>query len=283
MNTPSPDSSTPSAFGVRRRVWSLLEAPSPADRAAQWVQKLVLGLIFLNVTAVVAGSVQVVHDAWASWLNAFEVVSVAIFTLEYVLRLWAAPADPRYARPLVGRLRLALTPMALVDLASFLPCYLVFLSVDLRAIRALRLLRLARLAKLGRYFESSRLILGTLRSKREEMILSMSVLLIFVVIGATLMYEVEHEAQPERFADIPSAMWWAVITLTTIGYGDVYPVTGMGKLLGAVLAVLGVLTIALPTGIFAAGFIDELSKSKRARVRACPHCGREIDDEAKSG
>lgn len=221
-----------------------------------------------------------IQDRWAWELDAFEVLSVAAFTAEYAARLWSSTADPRFARPVLGRLRFALTPMALVDLIAVLPSYLAFLAVDLRSVRALRLVRILRVAKLGRYSESWRLIAQTLRSKKEEMVLSFGILIVLIVIGATLMYHAEGAAQPERFPDIPSTMWWAVITLTTIGYGDVYPVTGLGRLLGGLIAILGVLTIALPTGIFAAGFAEEVARAKAtreaARPPACPHCGKPI-------
>lgn len=263
---------------LRHLVWDLCE---PDDHASPMERRLHLGLmtlIALNVVAVVLASVQSVALRHQRLFAAFEVFSVAVFTLEYLVRLWSCTADPRYAHPIWGRLRYIVSPMALVDLAAVLPFYLAFLQVDLRLVRALRLFRLARVAKLGHYAKPAAIILRVLAEKRREMVLTLGLLMTLALIGATLMYYVEGGAQPDKFPDIPSALWWAVITITTIGYGDVYPVTPLGKVIGACFAILGILMIALPTGVFGAAFVEELNKQKAAAAaaRKCPHCGGDL-------
>ena len=153
----------------------------------------------------------------------FEWFSVAIFTIEYLLRLWTCTIDPRFADPVTGRFRFALRPMSIIDLLAILPAYLPFLGVDLRFVRVMRLMRLARVLKLGRYSEAVVVLANVLRRRREELAVMVMVLAILLVLSSGLIYFAERDAQPDRFSRIPAALWWSVITLTTIGYGDLYP------------------------------------------------------------
>jgi voltage-gated potassium channel len=198
--------------------------------------------------------------------------------VEYFARLWACTINPAHRRPIVGRIRFALRPMPMVDLIAILPFFLPFLGFDLRFVRMFRLFRLVRIAKIGRYYSSLRLIRDVLIAKKEELILSTAMLLLLLVVSSCLMYECEHYAQPEAFPDIPSTMWWSVVTLTTVGYGDVYPQTGAGKFFAAVIAILGIGMFALPTGIVGAGFVEEIAQRKESDngERTCPHCGEEL-------
>lgn len=261
----------------REAMWNGLEPENGTGRLASWFHGFILWLIAINALAVLLGSMDSIAAAWGPWLDLFEIVSVAIFSLEYLARLYACTADPRYARPIRGRLRYMVTPMALVDLIAVLPLYLSpFVKLDFRMMRILRLARLLRLAKLARYGDSWALILRVLRSKRDELMVSVGLTMIMVLISSTLMYAVEHDVQPDVFPDIPSTMWWAVITLTTVGYGDVAPITPLGRILGAGIAIISVLMIALPTAVFASGFLDELGNKRKKAASFCPHCGKEI-------
>jgi voltage-gated potassium channel len=164
--------------------------------------------------------------------------------------------------------------MAVVDLAAVLPFYLPFLGLDLMFLRSLRLVRIARLGKLNRYSQAMQLLGKVVWNRRAELASSVLVLLVLLVVVSSLMYYAERDAQPDRFGDIPSAMWWGVATLTTIGYGDTYPVTALGKALATVAAVLGIGMFALPTGILGSAFVEELQA--RRRPARCPHCGKEL-------
>lgn len=267
------------AESLRARTWNAFEDIRPERGFGRVVHPMILILIVLNMMAVVIGSVQSIGVRWNTALDLFEYASVAIFSAEYLARVWACVEDPRYRGAVVGRVRFILSPMALIDLAAILPFYFVFLDTDLRFIRAIRLVRLARLAKLGRYSEASQVLVRVLRAKREEMILTLSLVGVLAVIFASLMYYAETDAQPDKFPDIPHALWWAFVTITTVGYGDVFPVTPLGKVIAVATAILGILMIALPTGVLGAAFVEELNRKKASPSlpRSCPHCGKTID------
>jgi voltage-gated potassium channel len=190
--------------------------------------------------------------------------------------LWVAPLGPRYAGAVLGRVRYAVTPLALVDLCAIVPFYLpMLIPLDLRFVRALRLMRLVRFMKIGRYSESMRTVAAVLWERKEQLAAALLVLAVLLILSSSLMFYIERDAQPEAFSSIPAAMWWAVATLTTVGYGDIYPVTTWGRVLGSVIAVLGIGLFALPAGILGSGFVERLGKQKAQRK--CPHCGKEID------
>lgn len=262
---------------LKKRVYEILEVAAPGDRASRLFDIFILSLIALNVVALVAETVTPIYEKSPLFFRGFEVVSVLIFTVEYVLRIWSCTASHDYASPVRGRLRFAVTPLALIDLFAVLPFYIPFLGLDLRFIRAVRLFRLFRVAKLGRYSMALRTVGRALSAKKEELLTSVFFLLLLLLLASSLMYFAENKAQPERFSSIPSAMWWGVVTLTTVGYGDVYPVTGVGKALASITAILGIAMFALPTGILGAAFIEETQKSNRG-AKLCPHCGKEIEE-----
>ena len=264
---------------ARRRTWELLEREIGQSRLDRAVDLFITLLIVFNVLAVMAETVVWIGEPYRPHFYAFEIFSVAVFTAEYVLRLWSCTADPRYAGAVRGRLRYALQPMSLVDLLAVAPFYLEFLTVDLRFVRTLRLFRLFRIFKLARYADSMRTLGVVLRSRREELLVTLFVVVVLLVFASSAMYYVESEAQPQQFSSIPASMWWGVATLTTVGYGDVYPVTSAGRVLGAAIAILGVGLFALPTGILASAFSEELQKKRRRERRVCPHCGEEIEKE----
>ncbi|MCU7844679.1 MAG: ion transporter [Candidatus Thiodiazotropha sp. (ex Monitilora ramsayi)] len=243
------------------------------------VTAFLVGLITLNVLAVILDSVEGIYRAYKPWFDTFEVFSVAVFTIEYVLRLWACTSLPAYRHPVSGRFRFALTPLALVDLFAILPSLLTWGGIDLRALRVVRLARIARIAKLGHYSKALQLMASVVRRKRHELAISLILMFVMLILASSLMYVVENEHQPEAFSSIPATMWWAVATLTTVGYGDVTPVTGIGKLLGAFIAIFGIGLFALPAGIIAAGFIEEKEDDSNTYPSHCPHCGKAIDKD----
>ena len=260
---------------LRKAIWTILSSGRREGDLGRVINAALLILIAANVFAVIVGTVQSVELRFGRLLYFFEVFSVAVFTVEYILRLWTCPEDKRYRHGIAGRLRYALTPMALVDLMAIAPFYIVGFGVDLRYLRALRLLRIVAVLKVGRYVHALHVVKSVLHTKREELLLTGAVMGMLLIIASAVMYQVEHEAQPDRFPDIPTTMWWAVATLTTVGYGDVYPITTAGRFVAASVAVLGVGFFALPTGILGAGFVEEIQRSKAQR--RCPHCGELID------
>lgn len=261
-------------MSIRNRTWEIVSTANPEDRMGRLFAAAILLLIFLNVLAVIAGSVQSVQDRWGGFLDIFEIFSVSIFTAEYAVRLWACPADPRFSGHIIGRIRFALRAMSIIDLLSILPFYLPFVGLDLRTLRVLRLLRVLRIAKIGRYYSSLNLIKHVIRSKKEELVLTSVLMALLLVVASSLLYFCENAAQPKAFSSIPATMWWSVTTLTTVGYGDMYPVTVAGKICAGIVAVLGIGMFALPTGILGAGFVEAIQKSKDPKSTCCPHCGK---------
>ncbi|AFZ43102.1 Ion transport protein [Halothece sp. PCC 7418] len=268
---------------LKYRVYTFLDLAEPQDFASKCFDIFLLGLIFLNLVAVALETVDSLFEQYYFWFRAFEIFSVAVFTIEYLLRVWSCTVKEAYRHPIWGRLRFMVTPLSIIDLLAIIPFYLPLLSPQLRVGRALRLFRLFRVLKLNRYTDSLKILVRVLRLKQEELILSLFVLSILLAIASSLIYFAEHNAQPEAFSSIPEAMWWGTITLTTVGYGDVYPITLIGRMLGAILAILGIGLFALPAGILASGFSEELqarkAKRKQENASVCPHCGKAIQKD----
>lgn len=246
---------------LRARAWELLEPARDGDALSRQVDLGIRTLIALNVLAVVLETVPSVQRAAGGAFHLLELFSVAAFSVEYLLRVWSSTASDRYRGAIRGRLRFALTPLALIDLLAVLPAYLAFLGVDLRVLRGARLFRLFRILKLARYSRSLRLLGRVFRRKRADLVVTLSATGLIVLVASTVMYYAEHAAQPEAFASIPHALWWGVVTLTTVGYGDVVPVTPAGRMMAAVFALCGILLIAVPTAILGAGFVEEMEAS----------------------
>ena len=259
---------------AKRRVFEVLDVAGRGDVLSRAVDLFIMSLIVLNVVAVMLETVHSIAAEHHRLLHAFDLFSVAVFTIEYVVRLWACTTDPHYADPVTGRLRFASRPMVLIDLLAILPFFLpAFLLMDLRAIRVLRIFRLLRVFKLARYSSALRELGGVLTRKNEELVVGTLVMLMLLLFASSLMYAVEHETQPEAFGSIPQSMWWAVATLTTVGYGDVTPVTAVGRLLAGLIAVIGVGMFAMPAAILGQGFMEQWQarRAKQPPVR-CPHC-----------
>lgn len=257
---------------LKERIFTILE---PGDKGSHPFEVFITALIVLNVIAVILQTVEWIYAQFFAIFDAFEVISVAIFTAEYILRLWSCTVDPRFKDPLAGRIRFAFKPLTLIDLLAILPFYLPMILPEMRSIRAIRLFRLFRILKLARYSRSLNTFMDVLRLKKDELEVMLFALIVMLVVSASVVYQLEHDAQPEAFSSIPAAMWWGVVTLATVGYGDVYPVTPAGKLVGSIVVILGIGLFALPTGILASGFSEVLSsrKSKGERIVHCPHCG----------
>jgi len=265
---------------IQKRAVEVLDKALPGDKLSRAFNVFIVTLISLNVAAVVIDSVPWVAARFGRFFFAFEDFSVIVFSAEYLLRLWSCVAgrDEDLRHPVLGRIRYALSFMALVDLAAILPFYLpMLIRVDLRFLRVLRLFRLLRLLKIGRYSDSIRAMRDIFAAKKEELVIVLLALFVMLVLASSVMYMVEHEEQPDKFTSIPASMWWGMATLTTVGYGDIYPVTALGKFLAAIMAVIGIGMFALPAGIFASGFEQALRKRRGLR-RTCPHCGKPLDE-----
>lgn len=259
---------------LRHRVHEVLRSIRPDDRLSRVVGLGLMVLIVGNILVMLLESTESAAEPadlppFYGW---FEGISVLVFSVEYLLRLWSAKEQERY-QGRFGRLRWIGSPMAVIDLLAVLPFYLALfggLGLDLRMLRVLRLFRLLRLLKLGRYSAAMHNVGWALRARRAELLFSLGIIVALLLIASSLMYHVEHDRQPEAFRSIPAAMWWGIATLTTVGYGDVVPLTATGRVLGAVIAILGIGIFALPAGILA-GALNE-AVTMRRKGAPCPHC-----------
>lgn len=265
---------------IRHGVYDLIRDDDENNLAANIFDGVIITLIVLNVIAVIADTFPL-QERTRLWLSRLETVSVIIFTVEYLLRLWTSDLMRPELRPGAARLRYAVSFMALIDLLAILPFYLPFLiSIDLRILRMLRIVRLLRVFKVNRYTHAISTIGAVFRRKRGQLLSSVFVCLLLMIVASVLMYDVEHQAQPDEFANALSALWWAVSTLTTVGYGDICPVTVLGKLLSAVIALLGIGLVAVPTGIISSGFMEQIRAEEAGESdekHYCPYCGHKLD------
>lgn len=248
---------------LRKRTAELLEQDYGTDRFGRIVNVSLIVLILLNVIAIMLESVTTIYARYERAFWYFEVFSVVAFTVEYLARVWSSIdlEDTSDRSSIVGRIKYMLTPLALVDLIAILPFYLTFyVSLDLRFLRGLRLLRLF---KLARYSPALGALLDVIQKEAEALLAALVVLLILLVMSAGGIYILENEIQPEPFGSIPGAMWWAIVTLTTLGYGDVVPVTTGGKIFGGLIGLLGIGMIALPAAIMASGFAENIRARKQ--------------------
>ena len=270
-----------STHRIRRRTRQLLD-PGHVDRGGTVVNWAIMSLILLNVLAVVFETVDSVYAAYSTEFFIIEAISVTVFTVEYLARLWSAvEAGGPYEHPIVGRLRFASRPLLVLDLLAILPFYIVVFGgvADLRFLRALRLIRFLRLFRLVRYSESMQAFGRAFYLKRGQLVVAVTGNFILLIVASSLMYFAEHAAQPEAFPSIPGTMWWGIVTLTTVGYGDVTPITPIGQVIGSMVAILGIGLFALPASIMASGFIEGSSYE----TGFCPDCGHELDWESDVG
>tara|TARA_R110002096_G_scaffold16850_22_gene57358 strand:- start:758 stop:1573 length:816 start_codon:yes stop_codon:yes gene_type:complete len=240
-------------------------------------------LIVANVFAVIVETVPDVQRDWGQLILDFETFSLIVFGAEYVLRMWSA-AEHAHFQGLVGRLRWAITPGAIIDLLAIAPA---MIFPEMRLVRLLRIARLVRIAKLGRYSLALRTLRRVMVARMPDLVGLTFVLSIILVLSSALMFHFEHDAQPEQFSSIPATLWWGIITLTTIGYGDMAPLTMEGRILGSIVAVIGIGMFALPAGLLGGAFVEELGKARRAArdqratgvsqtMTHCPHCKKPL-------
>lgn len=264
---------------TKMKVHSLLHPEIGSSKWDRIFNGFIIGLIILNVMAVMLETVHSIHDPYAEFFRIFDLVSIIIFSIEYVLRVWSCNHDPQYAHSFHGRLKYMLTTGALIDLLAILPFYLhIFVGFDLRVLRILRLLRFLRLFRLTAYMKSARMVKNVFKSRVHDLKLSLVLILFLIIIASCLVFFAENPAQPDKFSSIPASIWWSVITLASVGYGDMIPITTLGKTLTGVIALLGLAVFALPAGIITAGFLEEMRKQKKHHSKVCPHCGGSLEE-----
>lgn len=261
---------------LRKRIFLTLDPSEKGGVAERIFETLLIIIIILNIFVLVIDSVEEINQKYHQQLYTFEIFSVVFFTIEYFARIYSIVEHPKYRNPIKGRINFIVSPIAIIDLLAFLPFYLTFIPVDLRLLRIFRLMALFRMFKVARYLAALNVFYKVVYDKKEQLILILLFIVFVLVIISSIMFYVEHPAQPEAFSSIPATMWWGVSTLTTVGYGDIVPVTTLGKILGGLFALTGIGLFALPAGILSSGFYELMYKSRG--TGKCPHCGKDIHD-----
>lgn len=237
--------------------------PDAREGRSSPVSYALLGLILFSVFIFAIETESAVMRHYGAGVNMINFIIAIIFGIEYVFRVWSCVEDKRFSGRF-GRLKFIFTPMAVIDLVAFLPALILVSGSNTYWLRILRVIRLLSLLKLGRYGDSLRIILDTIREGWRELVVALCGTFFFLFLSAVLLYFVEGDVQPEAFGSIPRTLWWSVATLTTVGYGDVYPVTPAGKFCASVIALLGIAIVALPAGILASRFREQhLKRAKR--------------------
>ncbi|KIA87969.1 ion transporter [Kaistella jeonii] len=256
---------------LKTRVYAFLNENS-------YFQKFIYTLIILNVFSLIIASYKEIYTPYEIIFDGFEFFSVIVFSIEYILRFWTADLAFEKGSSFSKRIKFSFSTFGLIDLFAILPFYLPFIfPFDLRVLRILRLFRLLRIFKLGRLSKSLQTITSVLKESKSELSITIFVAFILMILSSTLMFYVENDAQPEKFENIGQSLWWSVATLTTVGYGDIYPITNLGKILSSVIALIGIGFVALPTGIISSAFISRMqSEKEKGKGCKCPKCGTEF-------
>lgn len=256
-------------FGLRHRLYREME-PSARDRPGlSRANSFIVVLVLLSFVLFAVETEPSVTGVARETIAALNIVVLLIFAVEYAVRVWVAGEDPRY-RGVFGRIRYAFGPYALADLAAFLPELLWLIlphSGDDSMLMFLRVLRLVRLLKIARFIPAFEVLGAAMKRAGSQLLTALALALALVFVSAVLLYFIEGVGQGrEEFASIPRAVWWAVATLTTVGYGDIYPITLWGKVAASAIALAGIGVVALPTGIFASAFADELREREKSKL-----------------
>lgn len=237
---------------LRSKVYWWLERPDRKALGPKVLEIAIIILIIANVVAVILESVSSILSAYRGVFVWIEAISITLFIAEYAARLWVAPENPEQP----SRLKWARSPMAIIDLLAILPTLLIFIfPMDLRILRVFRLLRIL---KLTRYSAAFSMLGAVFEEEAGAFLACLFILMVMLIFAASGIWLAEHNRQPDAFGSILHSMWWAVATLTTVGYGDVSPITPLGKLFGALITVVGIGMAALPAGIIASGLNTQI-------------------------
>ena len=264
---------------TRKKVHILLHPELGETKWDKIINAFIIFLIISNVLVVILETVPWIHDKYLTFFYYFDLISVIIFTIEYVLRVWSCDHDPRYSHTFFGRLKYMFSYEGLIDLVAILPFYVhVVVGLDLRVLRMLRLLRFLRLFRLTAYMKSAKMIRNVFVKRASDLKLSVVLILILIIIASSVMYFAEHNAQPTVFSSIPATLWYAIVTLTTVGFGDITPQTPFGQFIASIIMILGYAIIAIPTGIVS----SEMTKNNQEienNTEVCPNCAIEHHKE----
>lgn len=292
---------------IKEKTYEVLSTNADKDKDIKLINVIddyfISGLIIVNIIVIILESFDSLYAEYKTLFTIFDWFAAIVFTIEYSVRIWIA--DKLYIEKFINkygqeefdknykdksawywRMKYIFSAMGLTDLFAIAPFYLpLFIALDPHSLKIVQLIRLVRLFKLAHYFSSLTMVLNVIRGKKDELLTTMFASTVMILLSASVMYFIEHDIQPEKFPNIFASFWWAVATLTTIGYGDVYPITGWGQLLAAITALFGIGLVAIPTGIVSMGFMEEIQKKKADKDKEeqkddpynyCPHCGKKL-------
>jgi len=282
---------------LEKALFYLVDENDEHNKLSKFFNYFLMILIILSVGEMALETDDSIFIPYRNYFRIFDFFTVMVFSTEYIIRIVTA----HLTKENQGKTRwqsikeYVISFAGIVDLLSILPFYLDFTNLDLRVLRMLRLLRFFRVFKITRYNDSMKLVADVIKDKRSEIGVIMGLIIIIMIISSFIMFYAEHESQPEQFPNVLGCLWWAIVTMTTIGYGDVYPVTTMGKLIGSIMAILGIGLVAMPTGIISAGFLEKINEKqekekKQEKIKEqqqievtdkknfCPYCGHKLED-----
>lgn len=267
---------------IQKRIFEVLQTANDGDILSKIFDICIIILIVINSVTVMIDTFTLPTNV-KSIIKVIDVSTSVIFSIEYLLRIWTAPFLYPHKSKFVARIRYIFSFMAVIDLLAILPFYLpMIIPFNLKSLRLLRITRLLRVFKVNRYTKALYKVSAVFKAKANQLISSMLVVIMLIILSSILMFNIENAAQPEAFTNIFDSMWWAIATFTTVGYGDIYPITVAGKILSAIIAFLGIGLVAVPTGIISAGFMEQIGKSENEsehddKKHYCPYCGKRLD------
>ena len=258
---------------MRKRLFHIIEVGSDFDEHSRWYDYENAGAIILNLIVTILSTFDEVRAVCGTMLIVVEQITILFFIQDYIFRLWTAKYMYEAFPEWKAIVKYVISMRGLVDLFSFLPEFLpFFFPGGTVAFRMIRIIRIFRLFRINYYFDSLSVIAAVVRNRKQQLMSSMFIIGVLMLAASLCMYSIEHEAQPEVFSNAFSGIWWAASTLLTVGYGDIYPITALGKLFGIFITCLGVGVVAIPTGIISAGFVEQYTEMKNA-----VHVGTEKD------
>lgn len=249
-------------LGLRKQVYRQLEPGAWSKRGISPSNYLVIFAVLISVLLAILETEATVYEPLKNWFEVAEKILTVLFTAEYAARFWSAPERASTSSPARKRLDFTLSLAGIFDLAVVVAAWMPFFTANLALLRVVRLARIARLAKLGRFSRAANHLHYAVTTRAYELLLAVSLAVVLLIVGATALYWAEGDIQPDKFGSIPRALWWSVVTLTTVGYGDVSPITPLGKTIAGLVAVAGIGLVALPTGILAAGFSEAVQRDR---------------------
>ena len=264
---------------LKKRIYEIIDVAKPKDLASKIFDASIIFLIFINIFILIIETYNISQN-FREVLTYIEMFSVIIFTIEYFLRIWTAEYLYENSSKYTAKIKYIASVNGLIDLLAILPMYIPnILPKGVLIIRICRTLRIFKLFKINRRFDTLNIVTRVLKKKFTQLVSTLYLISALMLASSILMYNAEHAAQPEIFKNAFSGFWWTVSTVATIGYGDIYPVTITGKILGIIITLLGISIVALPTSILTAGFIEESElTSRKKKGNYCPHCGEKINN-----